>query len=395
LTEAVQRAIGLSLLEARTLLSQVLETIATAVESGETVKLSSFGSFVVHKKGERVGRNPKTGQPAAISARRILVFKPSAILKQQINSPGGRAAGGPTEMKQPEHIPSSWDASGGEIGASRPRRDSALAADSFSASSRASAPNASAAFRTAFVGSHKSGRCVVFEMCQPGHNFFRPHQGGMHLQSRPSIGVRSPLMLGDEQRVVCCDCDNGARKAPAVVVSQDSRGLQRMDTRGSPFAGPIDLSHRYGCWSTNVVGVQLPLFGALISESGNLRPLVNPLQAPAIAGSNSAPAADMPGLFWDSDGNLDEVQLTSGSERPKLLVTLRRDGDDFVVRFYPEDIVVFRHNEPNALRKMCAFLRWKIISDSSGLDDTTIAAFKARNDSTGIRWCGFKARACH
>jgi hypothetical protein len=69
--------------------------------------------------------------------------------------------------------------------------------------------------------------------------------------------------------------------------------------------------------------------------------------------------------------------LTSGSERPKLLVTLRRDGDDFVVRFYPEDIVVFRHNEPNALRKMCAFLRWKIISDSSGLVDTTIAAFKA------------------
>lgn len=69
--------------------------------------------------------------------------------------------------------------------------------------------------------------------------------------------------------------------------------------------------------------------------------------------------------------------MTSGSERPKLLVTLRRDGDDFVVRFYPEDIVVFRHNEPNALRKMCAFLRWKIISDSSGLDDTTIAAFKA------------------
>jgi hypothetical protein len=73
----------------------------------QTVKLSSFGSFVVRKKGERVGRNPKTGQPAAISARRILVFKPSAILKQKINSPGGRAAGGPTETKQPQHIPSS------------------------------------------------------------------------------------------------------------------------------------------------------------------------------------------------------------------------------------------------------------------------------------------------
>ena len=59
----------------------------------------------------------------------------------------------------------------------------------------------------------------------------------MHLQSRPSIGVGSPLVLGDEQRVFCCDCDNGARKAPAVVVSQDSRGLQRMDTEGHPLRG--------------------------------------------------------------------------------------------------------------------------------------------------------------
>jgi integration host factor subunit alpha len=107
LTEAVQRAIGLSLLEARTLVSEVLETIAATLERGETVKLSSFGSFVVRKKGERVGRNPKTGTPAAISARRVLVFKPSPILKQQIDSPGERAPAGATETKQPQHIPSS------------------------------------------------------------------------------------------------------------------------------------------------------------------------------------------------------------------------------------------------------------------------------------------------
>jgi hypothetical protein len=56
-------------------------------------------------------------------------------------------------------------------------------------------------------------------------------------------------------------------------------------------------------------------------------------------------------------------------ERPKRLVTLRRNGDDFVVAFYPEDIIVFRHNEPQPLRKMCAFLRWKIIADSSGWRD--------------------------
>jgi hypothetical protein len=67
--------------------------------------------------------------------------------------------------------------------------------------------------------------------------------------------------------------------------------------------------------------------------------------------------------------------LASDIERPKRLVTLRRDGDDFVVLFYPEDIVVFRHNEPEPLRKMCAFLRWKIIADNSGSDAATIAAF--------------------
>ena len=61
--------------------------------------------------------------------------------------------------------------------------------------------------------------------------------------------------------------------------------------------------------------------------------------------------------------------------RPKRLVTLRRDGDDFVVAFYPEDLFAFRHNEAEPLRKMCAFLRWKIISDSSGSDDKTISTF--------------------
>ena len=67
--------------------------------------------------------------------------------------------------------------------------------------------------------------------------------------------------------------------------------------------------------------------------------------------------------------------MASDVERPKRLVILQRDGDDFVVTFYPEDIVVFRHTEPQPLRKMCAFLRWRIISDSAGSDDTTISAF--------------------
>jgi integration host factor subunit alpha len=50
------------------------------------VKLSSFGSFVVRKKGQRIGRNPKTGKEVPISPRRVMVFKPSAILKQRINN---------------------------------------------------------------------------------------------------------------------------------------------------------------------------------------------------------------------------------------------------------------------------------------------------------------------
>jgi hypothetical protein len=57
--------------------------------------------------------------------------------------------------------------------------------------------------------------------------------------------------------------------------------------------------------------------------------------------------------------------LASDIERLKRLVTLQRDGTEFVISFYPEDIVVFRHKEPEPLRKTCAFLRWQIISDTA------------------------------
>ena len=68
-----------------TLVELVLREITDCLERGETVKLSSFGSFVVRKKGQRIGRNPKTGKEVPISPRRVMVFKPSAILKQRIN----------------------------------------------------------------------------------------------------------------------------------------------------------------------------------------------------------------------------------------------------------------------------------------------------------------------
>ena len=85
LSDAVQRAVGLSSSESKTLVRLVFEEIAATLESGETVKLSSFGSFVLQQKKERYGRNPKTEEPARISARRILRFKPSPNLKKQIN----------------------------------------------------------------------------------------------------------------------------------------------------------------------------------------------------------------------------------------------------------------------------------------------------------------------
>ena len=86
LCEAVCKKVGLSRTESAAFVELVLKEITDCLERGETVKLSSFGSFVVRKKGERVGRNPKTGKEVPISPRRVMVFKTSAILKQRINS---------------------------------------------------------------------------------------------------------------------------------------------------------------------------------------------------------------------------------------------------------------------------------------------------------------------
>ena len=85
LCDAVYQKVGLSRIESATLVELVLKEITDCLERGETVKLSSFGSFVVRKKGRRTGRNPKTGKEVPIPARRAMVFKPSAILKQRIN----------------------------------------------------------------------------------------------------------------------------------------------------------------------------------------------------------------------------------------------------------------------------------------------------------------------
>ena len=86
LSDAVYQKVGLSRIESARFVELVLEEIADCLELGETVKLSSFGSFVVRKKGQRMGRDPKTGKEVPIPARRVMVFKPSAVLKQRINN---------------------------------------------------------------------------------------------------------------------------------------------------------------------------------------------------------------------------------------------------------------------------------------------------------------------
>ena len=85
LSEAVYQKVGLSRTESAALVELVLSELCDCLAAGETVKLSSFGSFVVRDKGERVGRNPKTGIEVPIEPRRVMVFKPSNVLKARIN----------------------------------------------------------------------------------------------------------------------------------------------------------------------------------------------------------------------------------------------------------------------------------------------------------------------
>ena len=89
LAEAVYTKVGLSRKESAALVEMVLGEMTDVILQGETVKLSSFGSFVVRSKGERIGRNPKTGVEVPITPRRVLVFKPSNILKARINGVDG------------------------------------------------------------------------------------------------------------------------------------------------------------------------------------------------------------------------------------------------------------------------------------------------------------------
>lgn len=86
LAEAIYANVGLSRNESAALLESVLERISAALEAGEAVKISAFGTFLVRQKGQRVGRNPKTGVEVPILPRKVLSFRPSQVLKARINN---------------------------------------------------------------------------------------------------------------------------------------------------------------------------------------------------------------------------------------------------------------------------------------------------------------------
>ncbi len=91
LSEAVHRQIGLSRTESADLVKSIIDMVSDCLVTGEKVKLSSFGTFIVRDKGGRIGRNPKTGEEVPITPRRVLVFRPSQVMRSQIN---GGAVGG-------------------------------------------------------------------------------------------------------------------------------------------------------------------------------------------------------------------------------------------------------------------------------------------------------------
>ncbi len=86
LSEAVFKNVGLSRNESATLVDSVFGEILKSLIQGSDVKISSFGTFVVRQKKERIGRNPKTGQEVPITARSVVTFRASNVLKSKVNT---------------------------------------------------------------------------------------------------------------------------------------------------------------------------------------------------------------------------------------------------------------------------------------------------------------------
>ena len=86
LVEAIHTKVGFSKKESADIVEMVFDTMKETLEGGEKIKISGFGNFEVRDKRARVGRNPQTGEVIEISARRVLTFKPSQVLKNALNS---------------------------------------------------------------------------------------------------------------------------------------------------------------------------------------------------------------------------------------------------------------------------------------------------------------------
>lgn len=84
IAEQLNRQVGLSRAESAQLVEQVLNLVAEALENGENVKISGFGTFVLRDKNERIGRNPKTGIEVPITSRRVLTFRASQALRERV-----------------------------------------------------------------------------------------------------------------------------------------------------------------------------------------------------------------------------------------------------------------------------------------------------------------------
>jgi integration host factor subunit alpha len=84
LADVVHRAIGLSRAESANLVERVLHHMCSALADGQNVKISGFGSFILRDKGERIGRNPKTGVEVPIAPRRVMTFRASQIMRDRI-----------------------------------------------------------------------------------------------------------------------------------------------------------------------------------------------------------------------------------------------------------------------------------------------------------------------
>src|SRR3954471_19190643 len=85
IVEALYEKVGFSKKEAADLVELVFETIKNTLSQGQKIKISGFGNFVVREKRARVGRNPQTGETIQITARRVLTFRPSQVLRAEVN----------------------------------------------------------------------------------------------------------------------------------------------------------------------------------------------------------------------------------------------------------------------------------------------------------------------